>query len=139
MFVAVMQVRDVWVSVDQRPMEVPMGVADTLGRIVVLVVGVVFMLVRVLHREMPVLVLMARSEYERHAPEREDHGDELIGFDRLSQQRPGNEGTNEGRSGEDELSTSCAQVMRTADPQRDRRAVAHRPERQGAQRYPHRR
>ena len=53
------QVGDVGVCVNQRLVEVLVGVPDRYGRMVMLVVDVVFVLVRVLHRQMAVFVLVA--------------------------------------------------------------------------------
>ncbi len=58
-FVAVVQVWDVWVRVDERLVDVSVGVADLLRRVVVLMVDVVLMLVGVRHWRMAVFVLVA--------------------------------------------------------------------------------
>ena len=59
MLVAMVEIGDVWVSMHERLVPVPMAVADVLRREMVLVMDVVFMLMRVLHRLMGVFVLVA--------------------------------------------------------------------------------
>ena len=117
-----------------------MHVAAGDGRVVDVVVMavVVRVVVDVLERLVGVLVRVLAAEHERHAPGRHERGHHGDRPDRLAEGGPGHEHADERRGREHELSACRPELAGTRHPQRDRRAVPQRTDRERGQCRPHR-
>ena len=137
---AVMQVGDVRMCVDERGVFVPVGVPPDRGQTVVVgvvavrvVAVVVAVLMVVRHRLVGVPVLVAGPERQSDADDRHRHRDQLGDGHRITQEHPCHRRSDEGRCREDDLPSGGAEVTGPFDPERDGRAVPERADDQRGQ------
>jgi hypothetical protein len=129
--VAVMEVWQVRVGVDQRPVLVDVGV--TSGELVVVGVVVVSVVVAVLviveFAVMAMRVFVRGSQRHGDTDRGDQRRDHLDSGGVVAEDGPGDHRTDEGRSREDDLAPRRTEVAGTLHPQRDRQAVACRSDR----------
>ena len=139
--VAVVEVGQVRVSVRRRFVRVTVLVAaddGNLVHVVVVSVGVVVLVV-VVGRHVRVRVLVVAAQNEGHARYGHQHREHLLPEYRLGEYSPGHDCPDERGCCEHQLTASGADVARTRNPQRDRRAITDRTDSERRQHSPTRR